>query len=99
MDDRTVMILLGIAVFICFSIALTAWEVRAHCNRIRECLSERGATEIDVSWQWAKGDRSNNGYIVGYTNRQGKRCQAACKVARFFTLSNGDIYWSEPPEV
>ena len=92
----TLLVLAGIVLLV---IAVTYFEVRSHKKRIRKILSDKGATDIDISWQWAWADRSNNIYTVDYTNRQGQRCEAACKVAHFFSLSDGDIYWSEPPEV
>jgi hypothetical protein len=92
----TALVLAGVAIL---AIAVTYFEVKGHKKRIRECLSEKGAADISVSWQWAWGDQSNNIYTVDYTNRQGRRCQATCKVAQFFSLSARDIYWSEPPEV
>ncbi len=88
-----------LAGFVLLVIVITYFEVRSHKKCIRKILSDKGATEIAVSWQWAWADRSNNIYAVEYTNRQGQRCQATCKVTRFFSLSDGDIYWSEPPEV
>jgi hypothetical protein len=90
---------LALAGFVILVIGVTYFEVKGHKKRIRECLSAKGATDIEVSWQWAWSDQSNNIYTVDYTNRQGRRCQATCKVAQFFSLSSGDIYWSEPPNV
>jgi hypothetical protein len=88
----TLLALAGIAIF---AIAVTYFEAKSHKKRIRACMSERGATDIAVSWQWAWGDKLNSIYTVDYTNRKDERCQIICKVAHF----SGDIYWSEPPEV
>lgn len=90
---------LVLAGFVILVIVIPYFEIKSHKKRIRNCLTEKGATNIDVSWQLTRGDRSNNSYTVDYTNRQGQNCRITCKVARFFSLSDGDIYWSEPPEV
>ncbi len=78
---------------------LTYFDVKNCKKRIRKILSDKGATDINVSWQWIESDSRNNVYAVAYSNKAGKWCQISCKVAHFYTLSNGDIYWSEPPEV
>ena len=91
---------LALAGLVFLVIVFTYFEVKGNNEYIREILSRKGATSINVSWQWAWGDQSNNTYTVDYTNRQGQRRQTTCKITKFFTVTNGDIiYWSEPPEV
>ncbi|HTP11858.1 MAG TPA: hypothetical protein VMP08_26570 [Anaerolineae bacterium] len=92
----TLLVLAGIVLL---AITSTYFGVKSHKRRIREILSEKGATDIEVSWQWNWGDRANSVYTVVYTNRQDQRRDTICKVGRSFSLSGGVIYWVEPPEV
>ncbi len=88
-------ILLSVVVIVSLLGAIAYSNVKSHKKLIRKILSDKGATGIDVKWEWAWGDRSNSLYTVDYTNRQGQRRQTTCKVGGF----SEDVYWSEPPEV
>lgn len=97
MNNQTTIYLVGFAIIGCLWLVLTIWEVRTHHKRLRKFLGERGATKIEIYWNF--GDRSNHDYNVEYTDRAGRRHQTSCKLGKATALNDGTMYWLEPPEV
>jgi hypothetical protein len=91
------LILVMIGIYTLFAI-INHFRSRANKPFIYDYLNDKGASHIVVSSVWFGGPLGNYVYDVEYTNRQGKRRRVQCKISARW-LSDGTIYWSEPPEV
>jgi hypothetical protein len=71
-----------------------------HDSDLHAYLLSRGATDINVSYSYLLSEGNSQGYVVEYTNQQGKRCKTRCLIRdRNSFFNDGGIDWLEPPEV
>jgi hypothetical protein len=90
--------LLLFVVVIGFALAVSYWQSKGNKQRITKYLFSQGASDIVVSLNWSSRAQGSYIYNVEYADRQGVHRVTRCRVGGGW-FSNGDIYWSEPPEI
>jgi hypothetical protein len=64
-------------------------------ERIRDYLSEVGATDVEISRLVFVGGADAAIYRVVYTDRQGQRRETRCKTREGY--ADGELDWTDPP--
>jgi hypothetical protein len=87
-------ILVGSVVVIAV-IAIAYIADRRSSQRIRDYLSDRGATDVEIRRLWFTGGTDNAVYEVEYTDRAGRSRGTRCLIRS--SILGKELYWTDPP--
>ena len=95
--DTLLVVILVVGIFVVL-FAIDRSRSLGNQQRISLYLQSKGASNIEVRKVSFSGDRDNYVYDVTYADRLGRPRQVRCKINSSW-LSDGEIFWSTPPEV